>query len=366
MKCPKCGQNIVSNTDFCINCGTDIKKTNYGGGFNLKVIIIIMIIFIIAGTGIVLGIMFLGTDKELEQFLKNNEETKEPNPNKILEEEPTSSFSINKYYGNYLIKDIIPTNKTPHKIKEETKEFLNWSISLLENQVKIAIYQTDWIILKNTNFYLEEIIPEELKNNINNIETVFFIKGDSSTPSIINEVCFVISNNSLFLYLHDTFFKLEKEEITYKTNNNFYKIITPPKTFENSEINSFILELENEFKRKVESNTSYIINYYYKEITDNEFSFLIFTKLIGYPYGHTYLYYKTICYDLNKKNIYTLFDYLKFKNLNINFIKEEYEKGLSNLSLDLENYPFNDSLPYYVINNNLHILLEEDTIIINF
>jgi hypothetical protein len=58
MECPNCGQNINSNKDYCVNCGTRLKKKDT---FSISIsgLIIIMTILIAIGAVILFLLMYL-------------------------------------------------------------------------------------------------------------------------------------------------------------------------------------------------------------------------------------------------------------------------------------------------------------------
>lgn len=76
MKCPNCKQQLVSQKDFCINCGQELK-TNFKG-ISIKWVIAIMVFLVLVGVIVVLAIMYYGTDRELDRYLNDEPENKEP------------------------------------------------------------------------------------------------------------------------------------------------------------------------------------------------------------------------------------------------------------------------------------------------
>jgi len=67
MKCPKCGQEMIDNKDFCLNCGAKLKEEK--PAMTKKTAIIVVLSLIVIGVITSLCIMYLGTGKELEPFL---------------------------------------------------------------------------------------------------------------------------------------------------------------------------------------------------------------------------------------------------------------------------------------------------------
>ena len=75
MKCPYCNQEMIDTKEFCVNCGKRLikeKKT-----VNLKAIIILFTILVVAGFITCYAIINYNTDKEIAPYIKekvNNEE----------------------------------------------------------------------------------------------------------------------------------------------------------------------------------------------------------------------------------------------------------------------------------------------------
>jgi uncharacterized protein (DUF983 family) len=72
MKCPNCSQELIDNKEYCPNCGKKLRESQ--SGTSLRTLLIIIGILIVVGVGIVLSIMFLGTDEELEKYTNENTE----------------------------------------------------------------------------------------------------------------------------------------------------------------------------------------------------------------------------------------------------------------------------------------------------
>lgn len=76
MKCPNCNQQLISSKDFCINCGSELKQKT-PKGVSLKWVIGAMVILVLIGVGVILMIMYYGTDKELDHYLNDEPKNKE-------------------------------------------------------------------------------------------------------------------------------------------------------------------------------------------------------------------------------------------------------------------------------------------------
>ena len=70
MKCPKCGQNILNNTDYCVNCGKELNVV-IKEGITLQNFAVIIAIFLVGGALLILGIMYWGTDNEIDSYIEN-------------------------------------------------------------------------------------------------------------------------------------------------------------------------------------------------------------------------------------------------------------------------------------------------------
>ncbi|MDD2489775.1 MAG: zinc ribbon domain-containing protein, partial [Bacilli bacterium] len=216
MKCPKCGQNIFNNPDYCINCGHILKEKNHFT-ISIKTLALIIIIFIAVGSSVVIGIMYGGTEKELNNFLKEEEQlggNQEEESLKVINEEEyeESNFNtIKNYFGHYVIAKIIPTNKTPNEISNDENNFLNWPIDFMEHQLKISLNKMEWEIVNNLKLYINNDTNsfKELFPSLDKITLAMIIEGTSNATAKPIKYNFIINNNTLYLYTYNTLFELK-------------------------------------------------------------------------------------------------------------------------------------------------------------
>ena len=74
MKCPKCGQTMIDEKDYCVNCGTKLRERKE---VSAKKVLILFAVLIVLGIGACYGIINFNTDKEIEPYLPQNNEEKE-------------------------------------------------------------------------------------------------------------------------------------------------------------------------------------------------------------------------------------------------------------------------------------------------
>ena len=209
-KCPKCGQHIFNNYDYCINCGAELNE-NIKEGISLKTFIIVVSIFLVVGISLILGIMYWGTDKELQKFIEEENNQQKENDKKDYKE--SNIDKIKKYYGNYIIFDIFTTNKSPSQIIENKEEYIGWPVDFFEDSIKLSIYQIDWLILKDLKvfIYTKDDKQYEQFEELKKVDLDFIIEG--TAPAFNNkkyQFNYLISNNNIYIYAYDTLFKLKK------------------------------------------------------------------------------------------------------------------------------------------------------------
>ncbi len=371
MQCPKCGQTIVNNSEYCINCGKTFTKSNQFS-LSYRTLIIFFVLAIIIGVLIVLGIMYYGTDKELDNILNDSSNNNNLNPDddndNHAEYQEGNLDLIKKYYGHYIIYNVITSTQSPNEIKNNKNDFLGWPIDFFSDKIKISLYKLDWIILNDINMYIKEK-DIKLYNKFNELSNV---KADFSIEEKANQQVkdthtyrFIINDNTLYLYNNHTLFELKKVSIPYKNNNNFYKIFLPNEVFSNEAINKFLLSFENEFIKAIEASTNYVIHYYYEKILDKNIMYLMLTKKISEPLGHTFINYESIGYDIRTNEPINLIDYIYMHHLSLSDIEEKYEIEFQKSFFDINFQPLSTETTYYTLNNKLYILIEGQELIID-
>ncbi len=360
LKCPKCGQNIISNNDYCVNCGNELR-VQIKEGISFKTLIIIMSVFLVVGISIILVIMFWGTEKELDTILNNQEKEQLDDTNEIKDD-----FEVIKgYFGNYIIDDIYITASSPIEIINNKDELIGWPVTIQEEFLKVSIYKKDYIALNNLKIFIniENNKKYQQFKEIEKVDIDFTIKGQA--PNLNNEdyqYNFLISGNNIYIYAYDTLLKLKRVESSFKDNNNFHKLSLPTKYINNNIVDQQLMAFKNEYIDMVEGDTNYVIHYHYNQIIDNEMVYIILIKGISEPFGHTYITYQTIAYNTDINEVLDLFSYLDNNDLDITAISTVYQQKWAQTNSFVQFEPLSLDTPYYTVNGVLYIITEGEEI----
>lgn len=368
MKCPQCGQHIFNNPEFCINCGYVFKpKSEFI--VSSKLLAIIIVSFLIIGGGLVLGIMYLGTEQELKPFLNNQKEQESKNnQEEIIQDNKDPNFTIiNDYCGNYIISNLITSSTTPAEIKEKETAFLGWPLTLKQNLLKVSLYTKDWVLSNEFKVYFSSDLTtyQNLFPFLSDEALIFQIEGFNHITNNNIKHNFIINNNILYLYYADTLFQLEKSKEDYQSNHNFYKLDVPNTFYLNETINNKINNYKKEFKSLVEAPTNYVISFNFKEYQINDIKFLVFIKMIGEPFGHTDQAYDAIAYQENTEKICGLLDYLETQAIDFTLINNNYKEAVKLLNFTADEFPLTNETPFYIVDNLLYLIIENEQVIIN-
>lgn len=198
MKCPNCGQTLTDNKDFCPNCGKRLREAKRG---DIKPItaVIIIILLLAVGVAICLCIMFVGTKKELEPYLKNKD--------KVIEN-TQSKLNIEEYYGEYKIKDITRI-ETNFDSTVDSNTVTGKEVIFNKNEIKFSIGNDSYDI-PNPNFSIEE--EANFKNHFKSSDEQklygVYVSGKNTITNEMITLNFVIFNNYLYLYHKDYLYAL--------------------------------------------------------------------------------------------------------------------------------------------------------------
>lgn len=67
MNCPKCGQEIIDTKEFCLSCGTRLRKTKE---VSRKGLFIFIIILVLVGALTCYMVINYNTDKEIKPYIE--------------------------------------------------------------------------------------------------------------------------------------------------------------------------------------------------------------------------------------------------------------------------------------------------------
>lgn len=350
MKCPKCGQEIIDNKEYCPNCGIKLRESSVG--ISMKTLLIIGAFLILLGTGITLSIMFLGTDKELEKYI-DKDKPKEEEENKIIE----SEVKIDSYYGNYVISDVITNKNTPLEITDYKGNLLGWTVELNDKILKFGLYGIEWIIIDNPSVYTvkETNSYKTLLDTTSNIDVISVEGTNSIIPDSKEKVSvvFIKTSNRLYAYYKNTLFELKKPSYSYKENRNFYNLNLLEEDY-TEEINNKIKSINNNIKNIIETNENTIIYTDYQIIEDNNIKHILVTISGGYPYSSMSTTLNTISYNKSTLKMYNLKDYLNYIGKSYEDIVTEYNNKLNLKEVD-KRIDISENSMYYTKDGALYI-----------
>lgn len=340
MKCPNCGQEMIEDKEFCPNCGKQLKEEK---GMSKKSILLIFVALFLLGIGICVGIMFVGTDKELDPYLNNNTE-----------------IVMDNYYGNYYIKDVIVNTNTPESIVENKDNLLNWNVEVNSLIIKFPLAGMNWTVIDNP-VYVEENSDDFIGLFDDDTLDILVNSASTSNPLDIDEKIYVIVYDSNFyLYYDNALFELESETENYKDNINFYNLSFPDLVY-STEINDEISSFKNWMIERIETNEtySYIYEVEHENFVEEDFNSIIITYNIGLIEASYQTFYETIVYD-DDYNIYNLGEYLGTISKTISDIDTAY-KAAADLYFIEEGVPFGEYVEltedtnYYINNEKLFL-----------
>lgn len=349
MKCNNCNQELIDNKEYCPNCGKKLRETNTT--FSNKTMIIVGLLLIFIGTVTVLSIMYFGTEKELDKYIKDNEQ-KETN-NDI-------DINISKYYGSYKITNVVTTNNTKEEIKSSLEYLTDWNVDFSKEKLKFGLDRIEWIYIEKPSIYI-------MKDNMNldlilgsEVDSMLSIEGKNSLFSEDeNKTIYLIeSNEKLYLYYRNTFFEISKSTDNYKDNMTFYKknIIKEEYTVE---INNMIKSIDDEITKLIESDEILIVYVEQEVIEYDNIKHIVFNISRGVPNAGGFSTYKTITYNTKTLKMYNLEEYISYIGKSYDDIVTKYENKKSTLKeVESRDIPITEDIVYYVSNNILYIPYE--------
>lgn len=347
MKCPDCNQQIIDKKTFCPNCGKQLNNPQSQGVNSKKLLLIFAVAMILIGIGSMYMVANVGTKAELEKLTSNKKET------------------VKDFYGNYIIKDIITTENSNKTVLDMKENIIGYEVELTKDKFKLGIFGIVWSKLSEPKFNLNKDISkykDDLSTMLND-GTVLTIEGKNSLEQNSKDLSFKMVNlpSALYLYYENTYYKLERSKLNFKSSDTFYKVVKFEQKYKDS-INDIINSNNERAKNNVEQNKYQIYENYIEEYKDNDITHLVFHEMFGVVNSEGLNNIKTVSFNENEE-ILDLKTYIEHINKDYEEIIKKYEtlkKDLIENSSTEIKFETNENLMYYVSDNVLKIICGKD------